>query len=283
LRHIPSANVGPLATTKTEKCGRGMACDTENMSESDAGPAPQPIKEWPGLFQIFTEADGSRRVELDPQLSLRKQMLEWKYDPQDPKAFHLAMSLWALLFVEGLIEQEPPAIPEPTISNFPAIWAAARDVRGVAFILQRLTRNLRAGCEPMISEILNGTDKERAKAIKSLKKVFREAVDAISLRIQRRAHGGAVTVTDKLTNGTRADLTLPWLTIEITRQIVAEIGDLPTKQQVQKHIEKRYKRARGLSGKTWTDAWKEAGLDGLPHEKPKTRRRGVRVDSKVKG
>src|SRR5687767_1533799 len=39
----------------------------------------KPVKEWPGLFQIFENADGSRRVELAPELWNRQIMLAWKF------------------------------------------------------------------------------------------------------------------------------------------------------------------------------------------------------------
>jgi hypothetical protein len=255
-----------------------------NASATLFSGSPKPVKVWPGLFELYDNGDGTRRVELTPELSMRQQMLAWKIAPGDTPAFRFAVTL---LGIGPLIDLEIPEIPEPKLamfggSNIVEIRSVALKIRGYAEVWKRLLTSINEGCEPMLAQITTGPESERPQATKALKERLCDCVDAMALRISRPAHGNAASITVTLENGKRIDAALPWLAIEVARQLVAETGELPTKLQVRHHIEQRYEKARSLSGKTWTDAWTEAGLHDLPHEKPKTRRHGVRVDSKVR-
>ena len=249
-------------------------------SPSLFGEPPKPVKEWPGLFQVFANPDGTRRVEYATELSRRHQLLMWKLSSDDNCALGF---IFALQLLPGVVDLEVPQIPEPVFAvfqgcaNLAEIVFAARRAHSNARFFQTLLRNLREGFGVELAKLTQGTLSERRKSLRIVTARVAEYLSAMTERHDRPPFSNVSSVTALLASGQLVAVTIPFAALEIAAQYVAENGELPTKQLVRQRIEGSFRVK--LSPAKWSRVWKESGLESLPHDKPKTRQSGMRVDS----
>jgi hypothetical protein len=102
------------------------------------------------------------------------------------------------------------------------------------------------------------------RARKSILKRVSSALDGIEKRTDNRHHDSATTVHTVLSDGTEYAAMVPWLALQIARELTEKYCALPCKADVQSLLMERYPETRGLSEGKWTKVWSKGGLSKLP-------------------
>lgn len=227
-----------------------------------------PLKSWPGLFDLYLNADGSFRAELGSKTAPRSLSLNWKVSPEEGG---LAK---ALIFLSvGLPSLEFPDIPSPLQfvpfggSNMVEMHHAAMRLKGVSEVITAaITKPLSAAFEKEVTILadINTPQAKRAKAKRTLLRRFQNALEGIEKKAEHRAHGNTAAVECLLVSGETQRMPLAWVAIQCARELVESTQRLPTKGEVQRVVEARFpNEAAGLAENTWRQVWKDAALDSL--------------------
>lgn len=265
-----------------------------NASAMSDGTASQPSRERPevidldGLFCLYLQRDGTYRAEFGKLTTNLEVAHRWKLHPSEGD---LVMGLLA-------IARKMPAVlttrevPSPRIvlfkgSNIHQIHQAALEAKSIAellrFFLLRFSNAIGVELETLVDVPTSQTASDQAKA-RILKKVS-HALDAITSRSKRATHKSTTTVEYWDDNGDPQTAVLPWIVLQVARELAAERLALPTKGEIQLVIGDRFPQLRGLGKTKWRNTWKECGLgtlaQGTPWEfeerkrsqKPRTKKR----------
>lgn len=222
----------------------------------------KPIKEWPGLFSLYRNADGSFRAEFGAETLIREWALRWKLDERE---IALATALGWLS--AGVAELDLVKVPELVHyfpfggSNAHEIHRAAQDLRSKAGICLLLLNKLTSAFGDDLKTITNSNRprSERFSAKKKIERRVGHALDAMIAKGSRKTHGRATT--RRASFGTAP---LAWFTLEATRKLVEKKHELPTKGQVKAVLMKSDKELSRVSTSQWAEAFKDAGLATLP-------------------
>lgn len=246
------------------------------------GPSPKPDKEWPGLFEIYENSDGTRRAVFARRLSECRALLFHKLSSMDVEGLRFMLTLGTL---EIFLEVEPQKVPEPVfapfsgVANLAAIHLAARHNYGLATALRALLMNMHSALCPELKSIQEGPTPQRVKHAEQLAKRIASYLRAIALKGEGAAHGNAAVAEVTFSDGTAATVHVALLTLDVARHLVESNGELPTKAEVREAVEGRFPDATGQSDSAWRNVWKAAGLASLPaakawqHEKAKRSRK----------
>lgn len=231
-----------------------------------------PFKSWPGLFNLYQNADGTFRAELGSKTAPRSQSLNWKVSPEEGG---LADALICL--VAGLTKLTLPDIPAPQHfvpfgSNLAEVHHAAMTLQGISeFIATAITKPLSAAFEKELTILSSASTSQaqRAKAKRTLQRRFTNALEAIEMKAGHQAHGNTAAVECPLASGENQRMPLAWVAIQCAREFVEANQRLPTKGELQRVVEARFPNdAAGLAENTWRQVWKDAALDSLPKGEP---------------
>lgn len=239
------------------------------MSEPapDREPTAQPEEiDLNGLFTLYRRADGTFQVEYGKLTATRELNLRWKLHPSEGElAFALlTIAVGSEIFIPNW------EIPAPRFgilgpSNLAQVHRLATKSKAHAvflgLILNKFSESI--GAELAIVADHSQTPKAVKTAREKIEKKVSKALEAISLRSERKAHGSAATVEVTLDTGETREAVLPWIALEIARQLVAEKRRLPAKGEIQLAIGERYPELRGLGKTTWRNTWKDCGLASL--------------------
>lgn len=196
-----------------------------------------------GLFTLYTNPDGSTRAEFGLKTKRLAYRLAWKLDESESS---LALAL-ALLTVFP----EMKTITDPEFLKLP---------------LEMLKESMGADLETLTDTETAVAEKKKAR--RALMKRFETALDALENPSGRPPHGKAAMLAVSLPSGQSSLEPLALVALKVACQLVEAKQALPTKGEVRDAVEKRFPDAP-LRGETaWREAWKEAGLETLPHLKP---------------
>jgi hypothetical protein len=258
---------------------------SDSAPETESAQPPERI-DLDGLFTLYKRADGTLQVEYGKQTAPLELGLRWKLPPSESK---LALSL---LFLSSGLEElfSDVELPAPRFgilgaSNMGEVYRVADKLKGRALTMGVILKHLSDSIGTELAIVAD--DSESPKAVKEAKgrieKKVSKALDALSQRSERTAHGSATTAKVNLDTGETREAVLPWITLEIARQLVGETQQLPTKGEIQLAIEERYPELRGLGKTKWRNTWNECGLSTLDQGEPwelEERKRAMRSRTK---
>jgi len=220
-----------------------------------------PEKEWPGLFSLYHDPDGSYRVELGTITAPLEWSLRWKLSEKEGQ---LAS---ALAFVTGLSRLPICEVPEPKHfvpfggSNVMEVHRAAKAVQSEARIfrqvLEKITRAIGEELETVIDSAK--PKPERLKAKKGIEAKLSKVLEAFIQKGTRKAHGTATIVAAPY-----GEALLAWAVLDTARFLVWAFHELPSKQAVKSLLVRQDKRLGNVSSPQWAAAFREAGLASLP-------------------
>lgn len=223
----------------------------------------KPEKEWPGLFSLYRNQDGSYRVELGTITAPREWTLRWKLCEKE------GCLATALLMVTHLSRLPISLVPEPKQfvpfggSNVIEVHQAAKAVQSEARIfrqaLEKITRAIGEELETL--EDSAKTKPERLKAKKRIEAKLSKVLEAFIQRSSRKAHG-----TARIVAAPYGEALLAWAVLDTARLLVSACHELPSKQAVKSRLIKQEETLRNVSAPKWADAFRDAGLATLPRQ-----------------
>ncbi len=222
-----------------------------------------------GLFWVYRNPDGSMRAEFGPLTAPRELALRWKLRERE-NGIALAMLLLAGMREVGFPEM--PEIPEMKIvapfggTNIVDIYVSAKNTHAIAEPLMLIVKKLADGTADEMSVLMgeSSTPAQKRKAVQTLLRRFKNALEAIMGKSHRKPHGGAVWIRCEGGDNAIREMLLGWVVLERARQMVEASGSLPEKRALRKFVEERHADARNLSASEWAAAFKESGLSSLP-------------------
>lgn len=214
-------------------------------------------------IQVF-EYRGKRSLVLSDEMANQMQNLERQTSDSLREMVEDLMSLSiAANFKAGAISPPPqPLYTEDGLVNGEAFQKAAASIWARTAIHRGLWEQLRGRLGAKLSRLRSSVGKARLECANSLKREFADAIDVIVDANSRKAHGSAVLIDWKMTNGTSRSVTLPWAALKLTCALIVLNLTPPTKGEVQKVIEAKWPNLR-LTRSGWTKVWRTAGLDWL--------------------
>lgn len=229
----------------------------------------KPEKEWPGLFSLHRNEDGSYRVELGTVTAPREWALRWKLDKPESE---LATAL--VMICSGLAQIPIRQVPEPNfqipfgVSNAHEIYHAAKALQGQAGLFRQFAGKI---LKSIGDELLTVTDATKSKTVRhrakrKIETKISHALEALIDKGSRKAHGSS-----KIVNASFGEAPLAWAVIEAAKNLVLINHDLPSKKAVKTFLTICDRTLSCVSSPQWADAFKDAGLSSLPRAvSPKT-------------
>lgn len=222
----------------------------------------KPEREWPGLFKLYRDPDGSTRVELGSITAPCELALRWKLDEQERE---LASAL--VMLSVGVAALPIVKVPEPMHqvpfggSNVFEIHEVAKALHGEACLFRNILSKLNVAFGDDLSAVTDVTRSraERRRAKTKIESRVSHVLDALISKGSRKAHARSTVVKAYF-----GEAPLAWSVLEATKKLVAKDSELPSKKAVKKLMIKSKKSLSSVSSPQWAAAFREAGLSSLP-------------------
>lgn len=230
------------------------------------------VQEWPALFRLFKDADGTYRAEFSPELAERRKDLLAGFKPTEHSLNDVARSIKAMLFA-SYCPATPPLAPsdlrEPTTGNTGSVdsleghriaFSIYESSVAARIVFDQLQRTI----APRLRSLAEASTQEKPILAKRLKKDFGRAIDGI-------IGEEPIPAGHKNKRVTKIGKTVPVPTavhaMDAARIFVQSNQRLPTKFELRERMRTVYEKLT-ISDRNWPNVLRESGLKLLPEKIP---------------
>lgn len=237
-----------------------------NRPDQDTEEIPEVI-DLDGIFTLFLERSGKYEARYGHLTNDLEIALRWKVHPNEGD---LATAFFFLAggILKILPKKEIPA-PKTVLfggSNILEIHQAALATKARERFLETIVEKITTAIGADLRALEEEAKAKKAK-IQIERKVSR-ALEALASKSKRAPHKSATTVEITTESGEARTVILPWIVLQIARELAEEKLSLPTKGEIQLVVGERYPEIRGLGKTKWRNTWKQCGLSSLAQGAP---------------
>lgn len=247
------------------------------------------IQRWPDLFVLFSTSNGSFLAMLDGKLEEHYDALTAGVDAKSGLLIDALSALDKLnpktlkdLLKTVRSSSSPKALAKGNLIHI------MKGPESSPLDLERLivlVSNLKESIGPELHRMHYLRDGPHVKAAENVIKTFNAAVKAWNRRsVAPASHGNAEMFPyGKDYAGRMLERPLPWIAIEVAKELVEQKQTLPTKGELIQELITRFQKLKDKKPNFWTELFNRAGLSALKARKPWDVKRPVNAPKRQGG
>ena len=230
------------------------------------------VREWPGLFKLFKDADGTYRAEFSPELEARRVNLLAGFKPTEGAVDEVAAAIKVILFASyspAIPPLAPSDLPDPSMGRTGSVdslegYRTAHSIYESSVAARIVFDQLQRTIAPRLRFLAEANSQEKLILAKQLKKDFGKALDGIV----GEGPFPAGHKNKRLTRiGNKAEVSTAVHTMDAARTFVQSTQRLPTKSELREQIRTQYTKLT-IKDRNWPIVLRECGLQLLPKKIP---------------